>query len=317
LQGIDIVYNYGTFDFDAPNFYIKFVKGDLQYFVSTSSYQDFIYTYQYYDRDVFEQVLNLTPQQEQKVFNELNDVLSSDRKFYTYKFIDRNCTTMAGDIIELGTGEKLSGKNSDNDKTYRKIIYEYLTDHFIENLGISLTFGAKTDDEMEELFLPAQLLESVENTRLGNNQLAQPTSSVYKSTQANKEVSLWNNYYTFCALILVLIYFSGRKNVYVPILIIGGLMGIFFSIANFYSFHEEITLNYNMLLLNPLYFVLLAFIYKNNVRWITYMVYACMLCIFGYIIIMLAKPHLMLVLPLILLFIAILTRLLFNKRVES
>jgi hypothetical protein len=64
--GIDIVYNYGTFDFAAPNFYLKFVKGDLQYFVSVSSYRDFVYTYQYYDRDVYEQVLNLTPQQEQK-----------------------------------------------------------------------------------------------------------------------------------------------------------------------------------------------------------------------------------------------------------
>ncbi|PZR20098.1 MAG: hypothetical protein DI539_11760, partial [Flavobacterium psychrophilum] len=47
----DVVYNFGTFDFDTPNFYPKFVKGDLQYFASASSYEDFVYTYQYYNRD--------------------------------------------------------------------------------------------------------------------------------------------------------------------------------------------------------------------------------------------------------------------------
>lgn len=31
---IDVVYNYGAFDFDTPNFIGKFVKGDLQYFVT-------------------------------------------------------------------------------------------------------------------------------------------------------------------------------------------------------------------------------------------------------------------------------------------
>src|SRR4051812_2221318 len=49
LRGMDVVYNYGTFDFDTPNFYLKFVKGDLKYFVSASSYDDFVYTYQYYN----------------------------------------------------------------------------------------------------------------------------------------------------------------------------------------------------------------------------------------------------------------------------
>jgi len=36
----DIVFNYGTFDFDDPNFYIKFIRGKLLYFVSTFIYAD-------------------------------------------------------------------------------------------------------------------------------------------------------------------------------------------------------------------------------------------------------------------------------------
>ena len=37
-KGIDIVFNYGTYDFDAPNFLMKFLRGKLDYSVSTSRY---------------------------------------------------------------------------------------------------------------------------------------------------------------------------------------------------------------------------------------------------------------------------------------
>ena len=37
----DVIFNYGTFDFYDPNFYVKFVKGKLDYFVSTDNPNDF------------------------------------------------------------------------------------------------------------------------------------------------------------------------------------------------------------------------------------------------------------------------------------
>jgi hypothetical protein len=313
--GIDIVYNYGTFDFAAPNFYLKFVKGDLQYFVSVSSYRDFVYTYQYYDRDVYEQVLNLTPQQEQKIFNELNDVLASDRKFYTYKFIDRNCTTMAGDVVELGAGTKISNKNSDNRKTYRRIIYEYLDNHFIENLGINLMFGTKTDRQLDELFLPTHLMEGVSNTQTANGSLALPAITINKSKVESTSSSVLNNFYTFCAIIVLLLFFTGKRNFYVPFLVFAGLTGVFFCVVGLYSFHDEIMYNYNALLINPLFLVLLIFIYRNNRKWVVYTIYTCFACILAYIIIMINKPHLLLVTPLIVLITTILIRLqLKNKK---
>jgi len=317
-QGLDIVYNYGTFDFAAPNFYLKFVKGDLQYFVSVSSYDDFVYTYKYYDRDVYEQVLNLTPEQEQKIFDELNDVLRSDRKFYTYKFINRNCTTMAGDVIELGTGQAISKENSDQGKTHRKIIYEYLENHFIENLGISLMFGAKTDEKMTDLFLPKQLMEGVDNSNILNKTLAQPAVTINKSLAESNDNSLFNNYYFFWVIVLALMIFSHKKYVYVPYLTLAGLIGLFFCVVGSYSFHDEVAYNYNALLINPLFLLLLFFIYKKHYMAIKYTVIALSGFVLAYIIIMVTKPHFVLVLPLIALTITILTRiLLLHKPVEA
>lgn len=308
LRGVDIVYNYGTFDFETPNFYLKFVKGDLQYFVSTSSYQDFVYTYQYYNRDVFEQKLNLSTMQIQQIATELDATLNSERRFYTYKYFDRNCTTMVADVLNRHIPGKISMKNSDEGKTYRKIVIEYLDNAFYENLGISLIFGYRTDREMERLFLPKQLLEGVDNTAHQNKMLAKPVFTVYKSS-ASHQVSLWNNYYTYAALCLLLMIASKNKVVNRSLLALFGLLGVFFCCVGLYSFHTEITQNYNALLVNPLFLLLLYYIFAGKTSAAKNMAYICLGCLVIYIAIMLTKPHLMVVLPLAALISVILLRI--------
>ena len=89
-HNLDVVYNYGAFDFATPNFVAKFAKGDLQYFAIATSFGDFMSQYTYEQRSVFEQELLLTLAYKQQLFDNLNSVLSSEQKYYTYKFIDRN-----------------------------------------------------------------------------------------------------------------------------------------------------------------------------------------------------------------------------------
>lgn len=311
-NNIDIVFNFGTFDFDTPNFYLKFVKGDLQYFVSVSSYKDFVYTYKYYNRDVFEQFLNLTPIQKQLISDELISRLSEDKKYYTYKFIDRNCTTMVADIINQYAG-KISLKNTDSGKTYREIIYSYLyEDHFYENLGINLMFGAKTDQILDKLFLPKQLMEGINNTETDSGKLAQPAATVYKQKGAEAGSGFWNSYYTFAIGIVILLIFSKRKTLQYTVLIIAALLGILFCANGLYSLHQELLLNYNILLFSPLY-LLLAFI--KNKKWTKSLVYVHLGMIVIYLAITITKPHLMIMLPFVVLFTVVLLRILiFNTR---
>ena len=67
--GVDVVYNYGIFDFDAPNFMYRFVKGDTDYKVVGYSSQYSLLGYE--NRKVVEQELNLTTQQAAEVANAL------------------------------------------------------------------------------------------------------------------------------------------------------------------------------------------------------------------------------------------------------
>jgi len=58
-RGMDIVYNYGTFDDSDPLFYIHFTKGIMNYSLSAETYENFMAEYEYEHRPVIGQVLNL------------------------------------------------------------------------------------------------------------------------------------------------------------------------------------------------------------------------------------------------------------------
>jgi hypothetical protein len=63
----DLVFNYGTFDYFDPNFYTKFVKGKLLYFVSIDSLPSFMEEYEYYKRGITEQAINLSCEEKQRM----------------------------------------------------------------------------------------------------------------------------------------------------------------------------------------------------------------------------------------------------------
>ncbi len=294
----DVVYNFGTFDFDTPNFYPKFVKGDLQYFVSASSYDDFIYAYQYYNRDVFEQTLNLTPRQKQAIANELAAILVSDRRFYTYKFIHRNCTTMVADIINKQIPQKISLKNADSGLTYRDIIHLRVKSHYFEDLGINLAFGAPTDALSQKLFLPKELMEGVSNTTTALGPLAKKTETVYKATPQEETFSVFNSIYIVITVCLFMLPFTGNKLFQRSFLAISGLLGLFFCVLGLYSNHTELIYNYNALLFNPLFLVLLYFIFSYRHKAVLMTSYACLAILCIYILYMLNKPHIIIILPL-------------------
>ncbi|MGQ2982054.1 Lnb N-terminal periplasmic domain-containing protein [Flavobacterium sp.] len=305
----DIVYNFGTFDFDTPNFYLKFIKGDLQYKLSTSSFEDFVYTYQYFNRDVFEQELDLTLSQREQIVTELERILNSEERLYTYKFIDRNCTTRVADLIEQFALVKIPMENGDKGKTKRKIIIERLDNNFYESLGINLLFGYKTDEELQRLFLPDHLMDGIKNVSTPSGKLAQPVVPVYKTT-AEKRMSAWNNFYTYAAVCILLMILSRKKLVARTWLALTGILGIVFCLMGLYSLHTELHLNYNILAFNPLYLLLLAFVFTGRATAIKATSYICLLSIAVYVLLMINKPHLLMMFPLIVLFVVVLLRIL-------
>ena len=66
---LDEVFNYGTFDFDTPHFYLKFAQGLLTYQLSATSFHNFMLSYQMEERSVYSQRLRLDSLQKQQLFD--------------------------------------------------------------------------------------------------------------------------------------------------------------------------------------------------------------------------------------------------------
>ncbi len=134
-KNLDAVFNYGAFDFATPNFVAKFAKGDLQYFAVANKFEDFINQYTYEKRSVYEQELVIPLAYKQKLLDNLTTALSSSESYYTYKFIDKNCTSMVVDILNKTLKSKIIAKKTDTNISYRSILYPYFDHFFYEKLG--------------------------------------------------------------------------------------------------------------------------------------------------------------------------------------
>ncbi len=294
-NALDVVYNYGYFDFRTENFYMKFVKGDLQYFMKVTSYEEFVFSYQTERREVIEQTLNFPLAKKQELFDALNKALTSDGKFYTYKFIDRNCTTMIMDKINGLYGSKAIQKVDDKTISYRTLLYPYFENYFWYKLGINIVFGAKTDKDAEQLFLPVELMHSLDKATYDGKPLVSKKEVVIQGETIEPEFSFFDSIYLIAAILLIIILINS-KALFKSYLFIIGIFGIFLCLIGLYSQHSELLWNYNMLLFNPLFllipFAKNSFLKKLNI--------GLLLLLLIYCIIMVTKPHLMIMLPFIL-----------------
>lgn len=296
-QFIDVVYNYGAFDFNTPNFVMKFTKGDLQYFAVAHSYTDFIKEYTYEKRSVYEQVLNIPEKLKQKLFDNLNASLTSGDSHYTYKFIDKNCTSMVVDIINKTLDTVAIVKNTDTDLTYRTILYPYFDHHFYEKLGTSIIFGKKVDELGTQIFLPLELHKSLKTIQFNQIPLVKENKTILEFNET-PPTSWWNNYYTYI-LFLGLLLLANKKIGNQLFFLAMGLLGLFFLFVGFYSSHQELAYNYNILLFNPVLLILLYFYQMENKKWIYKLSVFNLLALLVYLIVLINKAHLLIVLPLI------------------
>lgn len=292
---LDIVFNYGAFDFRTENFYLKFVKGDLQYFMNVTSFEDFILEYQIDEREVIEQTINISLAQKQELLDALGKSLNSSEKYYTYKFIDRNCTTMVADKVSGLLGQAQFQKVDDKTLSYRAVLYPYFENYFWYKLGINIIFGAKTDAEAEKLFLPVELMNSLDKATVGGKALVTNKKTILKGTDIKPVFSFFNSIYTIIAFFIVLIVINKRW-LFLTYLFIAGLLGVFLCSVGLYSQHQEVLWNYNALLFCPL-FLALPFLKEVKLKRISNI---SMIILMAYCIIMINKPHLPILLPFIL-----------------
>ncbi|WP_106931426.1 Lnb N-terminal periplasmic domain-containing protein [Adhaeribacter arboris] len=194
--GIDYVFNYGTFDFSTPNFYPKFVMGKLKYKLAVSNFSDFLAAYQYYNRLVYEQVLNLTAPQKNNVFRFLQTNYLPENREYYYDFFFDNCATRIRDVFQKTLGDTLKFNPALNQKkqSFRQIVGIYQNPFPWADFGVDLAMGEASDRQAtasEYMFIPDYLQEGFAKATVQNKNdkapFAQPVTTLFK---ANSPVSV-------------------------------------------------------------------------------------------------------------------------------
>lgn len=169
IQHTDIVYNYGTFDFSDPDFYSKFTRGKLDYFLSIASLPDFMYEYRSENRDVYEQVLALSEQSKKAIQQALNETLSGAARYYKYDFLYNNCTSRVRDIIMRYGGLEADQQLVPSGTSFRDMLHEYLDkgNQAWSKFGIDLVLGSPIDKKAgiaESMFLPDYLMKGIDSS---------------------------------------------------------------------------------------------------------------------------------------------------------
>lgn len=295
FRGFDQVYNYGMFDFRTPNFILRFIKGDMQYFAGAYPYSDFEDNYRYENRSIYEQVLQLSTREKIALISALEASITGDDKFYTYKFIDRNCTTKVVDVINKVVQKEMIYKHDVSPLTYREVLYPYAEHQFFQKLGINLIFGTKTDEQATKIFLPFDLKNNLEHTEYNGKPLVTQTKTLFQDHRTPRSV-WWDSIYALL-FVLVLIVAINNKITTNTYFILLGILGIFFSLVGFYSFHKEIAWNYNVLLFNPILLLVAYFRNSSNRTAFLWSSIIALGCIVLYLLYMLNKIHLAIVWP--------------------
>ncbi|EAZ81549.1 Lnb N-terminal periplasmic domain-containing protein [Algoriphagus machipongonensis] len=164
--GQDLVYNYGTFDFGAPNFVLNFATGRLDYFLSRSTFERFIAEYNYFERSVREQELALNQAQKLALMELLEINYMPQNRAYRYDFFYDNCATRIIDLMDEVLGDQLVWHNEEQqavEKTFRQLIDEKVFYMPWSDLGIDLALGSRLDQDAsprEEQFLPSYMEEA-------------------------------------------------------------------------------------------------------------------------------------------------------------
>ena len=279
--GTDIVYNYGTFQFDDPDFYSKFVNGKLLYFLSREAYPDFVYGYQMENRGIDEQILNLSCSEKQEIREFLGNNLQGDNKFYKYDFLYDNCTTRLRDIFEKYM-DSAGQVNTAKGMSFRDGIHYYL-DHgkmYWSKLGIDLLLGARIDKKMtnrESMFLPEFLEEGLGHSISGDKNFIEAKQKILTQLVNGDEDSLLTTpLFVFSVLAILIIFLSFSNSPFVVhmlrimdklLFLLVGLLGCLCLYMWFVTDHKQTANNYNLFWAWPIHLVA-SFILYNGTPWV-------------------------------------------------
>ena len=269
----DVVFNFGVYDFNSPNFYSNFVKGRPEYKLGVQNYYNLTQNYVRQKRYIVEHQLNLDQNSIKIIIDLLVEKLNDP--YYIYDYFRDNCTTRAADIVIDKTNNKFKDEKLESEDivSYRELIHGKINENSWAALGIDLCLGAIIDKKIktrETFFLPENLmnyLDLYEGDIIKKNIIYRPESAI--SYRENIPSPLIINLILSLIIVAVTIFNFKRnkwnKSLDTLIFLISGSIGVLIIYLWFFSNHFAGAQNFNFLWAFPFNFALIFAIYKSKI----------------------------------------------------
>lgn len=272
ILGWDFVYNYGTFDFNEPDFIYKFIKGKLLYFESVDNFSDFEAMYVEENRWIREQPLNLTQAQKQLIFERLTVNAREENKYYKYDFLFDNCSTRPRDVILSLFDKKEYKSDADDEVSYRALIDRNVSNEWLD-FGMDLLIGIPTDKKAKfgRTFLPEELMQLLDSATVdgkplvtGNNLILDTIPEYQLRNWLTPGLVFWVLFIIVFILQIKYALFSNFRFISVIYFSILGLIGWLLIFMWFSTDHQSTKWNLNILWAMPLNFPFIFFLFKKS-----------------------------------------------------
>ena len=272
----DIVYDFGRYNFEDPNFYLNFARGKLNYLQGKANYNNLVNFYKQQNRSIKEQILNLSAEEKQSVYTFLETNYAKNQGAYLYDFFYDNCATKIRDVIENATNGNIDYQLPGNyeDKTFRTLIQDELHPNTWGSLGIDIALGAiidRTATPREHMFLPKNIHAFYSEATINNRQLVSNSKTIINSdTKFKNGTFLLSPIFVLSLIAILIIYITFNdhkkqrrtKGLDACIQLILGVIGILLTLLWFGTDHTATGYNYNLLWAFPLSLVMVIQAYN-------------------------------------------------------
>ncbi|MCB0494817.1 MAG: DUF4105 domain-containing protein [Cyclobacteriaceae bacterium] len=290
VNRIDRVYNYGTYYYNQPHFYLNFARGYLLYGLSVSTYERFQGYYAYFNRQVVAQYLDLSLDQAQQVYDFLENNALPENSMYYYDYFYDNCATKIRDVFEevLGSDFKIPEHFTKNpDHTIRQ-----LTDHYIKEefpwgkLGIDICLGLPMDKALtdnEYMYLPDFLYQGFEAAKIKKDSTWAPAVAAERTLLYSRPMDYPMPWFTpmvaFSALAvmgLLMLLVQIKKGWLFrwfdfTVFFVIGAIGLLLTLLWTATDHHAAADNFNLLWALPSHLIVAFFIIKKSTRrWVNW-----------------------------------------------
>ncbi len=167
LTGQDLAWNWGLFNFEDADFVPRFLRGRMLYSMGPAETGAFLDAYRGSGRSVYSNEIFLSVDEAAELDRLVRENFEPENRDYVYHYFEDNCSTRVRDMLDTVLGGSLfdAFASADTGRSYRWHARRLVGETPWLDQGLSFLLGSRGDaprSEWAAMFIPMELMRSLE-----------------------------------------------------------------------------------------------------------------------------------------------------------